>query len=544
MHFVAMLFVAMVGDLRLVVPAAMAWFISNCDAFARTAGATFVTSIWQGAAIVCGLEICLRIIPRISAAHRFAIWAAGFGVAAGLPLVALLHFGSRSAVTGVADSGVTGSSVGPLLQVDARWGLAIVGLWAAASLIRGASLMVHSIRLRRLWKAARPVDVSAAVGAALEDVRAGRVMICTTEMLDRPSVIGFLAPRILIPAWLMARLTPGELEQIVLHEAEHLRRGDDWTNLMQKLALVAFPLNPALAWMEHRLGREREMACDEGVVQITNAPRAYAACLASLAERGLERRAEALTLGAWHRRSELVYRVHGILLGKRGLNKAAASALLGAVGCALVAGSVEMARAPQLVAFVTEQKSMAMTPARQQEMAAMLARENAEAKLRLPAGFHAVQAKAVVPEVERTNVVNTTKHRAQKSVAAVAVKAVEREDTEIARVDMAGDRVNADPEQQWVVLSAWEEVRTVSRTSSTITDYYASTTTDAGGDGSAQTQQDNSKTAGHATNRLPNQTSSQYTIRQLILRVAPANSNSNSTQPAMSVRGGWFVIQL
>ena len=545
MHFVAMHFVAWIGDLRLVPPAALAWFASSGEAFARTAGTTLVTSIWQGALIVCGLEICLRIMPRVSAAHRFAIWAAGFGMAAGLPLLALLHFGaSQAGATGVADSGVAGSSVGALLQVDARWGLAIAGLWVAASLIRGAVLAVHSIRLRRLWKAARPVDVNATLAAALEDVRGGRVTICTTEMLDRPSVIGFFAPRILIPAWLMARLTPDELEQIVLHETEHLRRGDDWTNLMQKLALVAFPLNPALAWMEHRLGREREMACDEGVVRITNAPRAYAACLASLAERGLERRADALTLGAWHRRSELVYRVHGILIRKRGLNKAAAGAVLGAVGCVLVAGSVEMARAPQLVAFVTEQKSLAMTPARQQEMAAMLARENAEAKLRLPAGFHAVQAKAVLPEVEPANVVNTGKHHAQKNVAAVAVKAVEREDTKIARVDTAGDRVNADPEQQWVVLSAWEEVRTVSRTSSTITDYYASTTTDAGGDGSAQTQQDDSKTAGHATNRLPNQTSSQYTIRQLILRVAPANSNSNSTQPAMSVRGGWFVIQL
>ncbi len=545
MHFVAMHFVAWIGDLRLVPPAALAWFASSGEAFARTAGTTLVTSIWQGALIVCGLEICLRIMPRVSAAHRFAIWAAGFGMAAGLPLLALLHFGAGPAsATGVADPGVAGSTAGPLFQLDARWGLAIAGLWVAASLIRGAVLAVHSIRLRRLWKAARPVDVNATLAAALEDVRGGRVTICTTEMLDRPSVIGFFAPRILIPAWLMARLTPDELEQIVLHETEHLRRGDDWTNLMQKLALVAFPLNPALAWMEHRLGREREMACDEGVVRITNAPRAYAACLASLAERGLERRAEALTLGAWHRRSELVYRVHGILIRKRGLNKAAAGAVLGAVGCVLVAGSVEMARAPQLVAFVTEQKSLAMTPARQQEMAAMLARENAEAKLRLPAGFHAVQAKAVLPEVEPANVVNTGKHHAQKNVAAVAVKAVEREDTKIARVDMAGDRVNADPEQQWVVLSAWEEVRTVSRTSSTITDYYASTTTDAGGDGSAQTQQDDSKTAGHATNRLPNQTSSQYTIRQLILRVAPANSNSNSTQPAMSVRGGWFVIQL
>ncbi len=51
-----------------------------------------------------------------------------------------------------------------------------------------------------------------------------------------------------------------------------------------------FPLNPALAWMERRLCREREMACDEGVVRSTQAPRAYAACLASLAERRLERR--------------------------------------------------------------------------------------------------------------------------------------------------------------------------------------------------------------------------------------------------------------
>ena len=181
----------------------------------------------------------------------------------------------------------------------------------------GASLALHSVRLRRLWKAARPVEVSAALVDALEDVRGGRVEICTTQSLDRPSVIGFLAPRILIPAWLMAGLTQGELEQIVLHEAEHLRRRDDWTNLAQKLALVVFPLNPALVWMEHRLCREREMACDEGVVRITNAPRAYAACLASLAERGLERRqAEALSLGAWQRRPELVHRVHGILLAE------------------------------------------------------------------------------------------------------------------------------------------------------------------------------------------------------------------------------------
>jgi beta-lactamase regulating signal transducer with metallopeptidase domain len=543
MHLAAMHFVAMIGDLELVAPAALAWFASAGEAFARTAGTTLVTSIWQGAVIVCGLEICMRAIPRISAAHRFMVWAAGFGVAAALPLLSLFHVSASGAVASGAGASATGSAAGLLLQLDARWSLAIAGLWVVGSGIRGAALTVHSMRLRRLWKAARPVELGSELTSALDNVRGGRVTICTTEMLDRPSVIGFLAPRILIPAWLMARLTPGELEKIVLHEAEHLRRGDDWTNLVQKLALVAFPLNPPLSWMEHWLCREREMACDEGVVRITNAPRAYAACLASLAERGLERRVEALSLGAWHRRPELVHRVHEILQRQRGLSRAAAGALLGAVGCALVAGSVEMARCPQLVAFVPEQKSLAMTPTRQREMTAMLARENAEAKMSLPEGFQAVQAKVVMPETFRVAAMNAPKHESAKGAAAKA--AAVQNSQQIAKAKAIGDRVNPGAEQQWVVLSAWEEVQTVSRTASAMTDYDANVAaSDVMDDGEAQTQQSQGKIAGQATNRLSNQKSCEYTITQLILRVVPANSNSNSTQPAGTFRGGWFVIQL
>ncbi len=552
MHL-ATLIVSM-GDLGMTAPAVWAWFASSWEEFVRTAGTTLVTSIWQGAVIICGLEICLRVMPRMSATHRFVIWIAGFGIAAGLPLaglplLSLLHFRASTAGTGAADAGVAGSTTGPLLQLDARWGLAIAGLWVVALAVRGVGLAVHSMRLRRLWKTAQPVEVSATLAAALRNVRGGRVTICTTEMLDRPSVIGFLAPRILIPAWLMVRLTPGELEQIVLHEAEHLRRRDDWTNLAQKLALVAFPLNPALAWIEHRLCREREMACDDGVVRITRAPRAYAACLASLAERGLERRAEALSLGAWHRRSELVHRVHGILLRKRGMSKAAAVALLGAVGCALVAGSIEMARCPQLVAFVPEQKSLAMTTERQREMTAMLARENAETKMSLPTGFHAVQARAVIPPLRPA--LNTSQHRAQKSEAAVAAKAVAKVDAQqVAKTEVAGDRASPSGEQQWVVLAAWEDVQTVSRTSNTVSDYEASgATTGAMSDGATSAQQKNDRAAGQTASKdssgSSTQANSQYTITRLILRVIPVNSNSNSTQPTTgSVRGGWFVIQL
>ena len=108
---------------------------------------------------------------------------------------------------------------------------------------------------------------------------------------------------------------------------------------------------------------------------------------------------------------------------------------------------------------------------------------------------------------------------------------------------MAGDRVNTGPEQQWVVLAAWEEVQTVSRTSTnTASDYEANAVAQ---DGSAQTEQGSGTTAGKAMSKTPhqNQSSSQYTVTRLILKVVPANSNS--TQPATGMmRGGWFVIQL
>ncbi len=213
-------------------------------------------------------------------------------------------------------------------------------------------------------------------------------------------MIGFFAPRILIPEWLFDRLTPAELEQVVLHEAEHLRRHDDWINLLQKFALVLFPLNPALAWMERRLCREREMACDEGVVCKTQAPRAYAACLTSLAERGLarnldrnlDRRAEALSLAAWRRRPELVRRVHSILRGKQSLHPLAARVLVAAVGCGLLVASAELSRCPQMVAFVAAPQPHPFETAQLQPVSAPAAYA-----FQAPSGIRAIPAKAILP---------------------------------------------------------------------------------------------------------------------------------------------------
>ena len=185
------------------------------------------------------------------------------------------------------------------------------------------------------------------------------VELCTSRDVDRPSVIGFFSPRILIPEELFARLTTAEFGQIVLHEVGHLRRADDWINLFQKLSLVVFPLNPVLIWIERRLCLERELACDDDVLRLTKAPKAYATCLTNLAEQRLGRRATALSLGVWEKRSELARRVHSILRGGEGMGRTQARVLMGVLVVALLSGSAELARCPEVVSFSSQNESPA-----------------------------------------------------------------------------------------------------------------------------------------------------------------------------------------
>jgi beta-lactamase regulating signal transducer with metallopeptidase domain len=504
--------------------------------FVSSMATAFVSSLWQGMVIACALSICIKLSPRISAAARFALWAAGFMAAASLPAFPLIaHFASGTNQSAVA-AGLAEGASRPLLQLDLRWSAVIVGLWAAAAIFRAVDLAIHSLRLRKLWTSATPIEIGEKLAGMLSGLGRARVQICSTEVLERPSVIGFFAPRILIPDWLLRRLTPDELEQIVLHEAQHLRRNDDWTNLAQKLLMVVFPLNPALWWMESKLCREREMACDEGVVRVTHAPRAYAACLAGLAERGLQRRAEALSLGAWQGRSELAHRVHGILLRKPTLRPVASATLLGALGCGLVAGSVELARCPQLVAFVPARKTepaQAAVVTAKKDMVAYSAQGDAvfADKRYLAPSYHAVEAKAVMPAVH-TALANTQPKGGISKIASETAGKVKP--TAAAKTDKHGVLNANEAQQQWIVFTSVERVGAAGRSEQLTADF------DPGVSGDIGDAVLNDSTSNNEWN---DQARSRITITRLILRILPPSSLPAQPDPG-SFRNGWFVIQL
>ncbi len=299
-----------------------------------------IASIWQGVLLTAGLALCLRVFRGVSPALRMALWALALVLVLVLPVTSLLVH--RAAAGGHAE-----------LHLGQNWSVVLVAVWLLASGWRAVQLLANATGLLRLAGRADPAPVDAEIKALLSGPR--RATLCVSAEVDRPSVAGFLKPRILLPPGLLETLSPVELEHVVLHEMEHLRRWDDWLNLLQQVSLVLLPLNPALLWLDRRLCRERELACDDAVLQATRARRAYAACLVKLAEDSLLRKGMALALsalGTRSRESELVGRVRRILAGPEsaagaGRGRSAMGAVLSAVF--VLAGL--LARTPEMVRF-------------------------------------------------------------------------------------------------------------------------------------------------------------------------------------------------
>ena len=304
------------------------------------AGAALVAGIWEGAVLVAAVALALRLVPGVSARARSVIWLAVLVLVAALPFVHEMRSG--------------GVAAGNEVQAGWGWTLALALAWMLGSAVRAGRLVWSASLLRGMARRARPLKVSAEIDALL----GGQAVVCVSEEVSVPSVAGFFTPRILLPSGVVGVLSQTDLRQIVVHEMEHLRRKDDWVNLLQKMSLVVFPLNPALLWVEKRLCAERELACDDAVLRAGGSPKAYASCLAHLAEHTLMRRGVSLALGAWEKRPELARRVARILAGPCGEMRhsrvVAGVLLLGVVG-----GGMELSRAPRVVSFASGREVVA-----------------------------------------------------------------------------------------------------------------------------------------------------------------------------------------
>lgn len=407
---------------------------------AASAVSTLLSAVWEGAVLAACVVICLRLFPGLSAAARSVVWLNVF------LLIVLLQFIPNLG----AHVSAEGSSRSAPFHFGLIWSSAIAVVWVMLSLLRATQLIYCAFRSHGLARRATPLVVDPALQPLLQigtaGEKAGRsAELCISQEVERPSVFGFFHPRILVPPVLMERLTEEELRQVVLHEMEHLRRADDWTNLLQKIALVLFPLNPALIWVERRLCAERELACDDSVLRSTSRRKAYAICLTHLAEYSMLRRSFSLVLGAWERQSELVRRVHRILRRpNHSMKRGQTMVLTGSLMAGVLAGAVALGRSPQLVSFVPREQAAAevhFSPVVNLPIPNPGAMNHEHSEMQASAQM----VKAVLPESSH-QVGSTEKH------AGSLVKPVRR------NAVIRGARRNAVPAQQaWIVMTEWSD---------------------------------------------------------------------------------------
>jgi hypothetical protein len=414
--------------------------------FAATVTGTLLSAIWEGAVLALAVAAVLRLLPRLSATARSVIWMNVFLFLLLLQLLPLIAHHVNA--------------VGPArYELNALWGFAIAGIWAAFSCFRGLQLAWGAVHLNRLANSAMILAPDEALSAVLQTKTLGgrtrTAQLCASAQVERPSVFGFLRPRILVPPDLLKRLSAEQLRQVVLHEMEHLRRADDWTNLVQKLAIVLFPINPVLLWVERRICVERELACDDRVLRSSCGRKAYAICLTRLAEHGMLQRGISLALGAWERQSELVRRVHRILRLPGGtMSRRWTIALSGGLSLCVLAGALALARSPRLVSFAPlvqngEQARLIQTP--NLRTSSLLAPESASLRGPTLRNYPAIQMlKAEVPDLGQSAHDSANPIGPAKSMRKNAV-------LPHARPSRLEDR------QAWVVMTDWSDEGVVSQ---------------------------------------------------------------------------------
>jgi len=310
----------------------------------------------------------LRVLRRQNSGTRFAVWFLALLTVAALPVLGGFGEGRMLMAAGMS-SGSSWGSMRPAITIPARWALFVFLAWAVgagAAMVRLAAGLWRLRQLRRSCTAIVAADldpavrkIADAIGAsgsvASRSVASKSITIATSECVRVPAAIGFWKRTIVLPAWALRELPPNDLNVILLHEFAHLRRWDDWTNLIQKIVRALFFFHPAVWWIENRLSVEREMACDDAVLAETANPHGYATCLVSLLEKNLAHRLShrrwSMAQAAVHRAREASLRLARILDKNRPVATRVWKPALGMVAAFSMVCLAVLPHAPQFVAF-------------------------------------------------------------------------------------------------------------------------------------------------------------------------------------------------
>jgi beta-lactamase regulating signal transducer with metallopeptidase domain len=175
-------------------------------------------------------------------------------------------------------------------EVSARrsaidWRSLLFPIWLAGAALALLPLLVAQIRVRSIARNARPA------GKRWNDLVtstpsisgfAGRVRMLESADAQMPMTWGVTRPTLLVPGR-SDKWADWQCRDILLHEIAHVQRRDCLTQLVAHIACAVYWFNP-LAWIAaHRMRVERELACDDRVINSGSRASDYASNLLDVA---------------------------------------------------------------------------------------------------------------------------------------------------------------------------------------------------------------------------------------------------------------------
>jgi len=342
----------------------------------------FVMAILAKATVVTVVALgCTRLARGSRAAARHLALAAAFAVLLLLPVASLVGPSLRVEIPIAASTGLVVplsdavpdvTAIGSSYTVAAgaaalttRSTLPRVAALVTASWIAGVAAFLLPViagvwQMRRVRRTAFPWrDAQTLVDRlARESGIRRRVAVAVSEAITGPVTCGAARPAIVLPPDALT-WTDDDCERAIVHELEHVRRGDWLTQSLARIVCAIYWMHP-LVWIAWRqLALEAERACDDAVLRRQTIargadadPTVYADQLVGLAQRlTATKRTPLVAMAARH---DLSARVAALLdpRQRRGPARTRWVVLAGGITALLVATISPL----RIVAVATEQQ--------------------------------------------------------------------------------------------------------------------------------------------------------------------------------------------
>ena len=323
-------------------------------------------SLIAKATVVCAAALVLaRFARRRRASVRHLMCATTFIVLLALPLVpavaparqvTLPLLEPAQVIADVAPAPVLSAPVGIAQSVDTIPAAAgrqltlpslstvLLMAWIGGTAIVLVPMIAGLVRVRRVRRHGLPWRDGQLLVASIASALAVRrpIQVLLDDAADGPMTCGIVRPAVILPRdarqWAME-----DLRRAIVHELEHVRRGDWLTLCLARFVCAVYWFHP-LVWMLWRqLRLEAERACDDAVLRSED-PETYADQLVTLAERLVSNRAQSAL--AMADRDDLSARVSAVLDGRQPRGRAGSIWVAGAaIAAALLITAIAPLRA-------------------------------------------------------------------------------------------------------------------------------------------------------------------------------------------------------